>query len=724
MDAADHTPDRNPVQPRTSSFRYTVLTFALTFVPAFMVFGHTAYPSITWWDSSNYTVTSLVFGVTPPPGSLLLVVLGWLFTRLPIPLSPAYTLNLLASAFGACAAGVVAVSARRWLDTSAKADSTSIRRVGLAIAVGTTIGALAFSFGETTWMHATKFTPYILTALFTAFILWAMFRWWEVADASDSWRWLFLLGLIVGLDFSVHRTNLLLVPGLIIWVLMRRPRVLRSVTAWAGSAGGLLLGLSFHLILIPMAAAQPFLNMGDPSNWSRFYDYISLRQYGGGWLLGLWPRKAPLVSVQTLDLLDAFRNNLFWTTGRLVILGLFSGVLGLFGAAVMLMRRSRQAIAFVIVWLATAFATIMYFNIPEHFFRPFDRHYLPLLVLYGYLMAVGAGALLQAAWRTRRTFSRYLIALVLLLLLLAPAGQLARNWEQANARDRWFTYDWAYNALAGLPPHAIVFSNGENDTWPLLYVQQADGFRTDVHLLNLSLLNTPWYNAQQPLYDPDYPVHFTPEELDALSFRPWTDTTVRLTVPPSAQITEDTLRADSIPLHLAPTIADKYARPQDLVMLRILRDNDWKRPICFLATVFDDNTRWALPYLRFEGLYNRVVPIADPSPDTAAMVKSLLEIGTYRGYDDHTVFLEDVTRRMAMNYYSALMRLADARMLAHDDLGCRETKRFVLETLPIERLEPPDQLRESILDLCASPDTTDDNDGAVADPPTPDRSTP
>ena len=106
------------------------------------------------------------------------------------------------------------------------------------------------------------------------------------------------------------------------------------------------------------------------------------------------------------------------------------------------------------------------------------------------------------------------------------------------------------------------------------------------------------------------------------------------------------------------------------------------------------------------------------------MTRSLLETCNFRGYDDPNIQLEDVTRQMAMNYYAALMHLAEARMNGGDANGCRAVKRFVLETLPIERLEPSDDLREAILDLCVPADTVTAPVQKAADSSTPDQSTP
>ena len=81
----------------------------------------------------------------------------------------------------------------------------------------------------------------------TGVLLWAMLRWWRDADNSRATRWLALIMLCYGLDFSIHRTNLLLLPGFAVWVLLRDPRVYGRLRNWVIACGSFVVGLSAHL---------------------------------------------------------------------------------------------------------------------------------------------------------------------------------------------------------------------------------------------------------------------------------------------------------------------------------------------------------------------------------------------------------------------------------------------------------------------------------------------
>jgi len=125
------------------------------------------------------------------------------------------------------------------------------------------------------------------------------------------------------------------------------------VRAWISGAGGMVVGLALQLLIIPIAATNPALNAGDPSNWARFYDYVSLGQYGGGWLVQFYPRHGPLWSVQVMDLIRAFGANFLWLTGRLGVLGILPALFGLLGLFQLWQRNRRLATAWRPCWSFT-----------------------------------------------------------------------------------------------------------------------------------------------------------------------------------------------------------------------------------------------------------------------------------------------------------------------------------------------------------------------------------
>src|SRR4051812_42795317 len=135
-----------------------VLTFAVTAI----VFWRTAYPTITWWDSSSYSLAAATLGIESPPGSLLLTLLGWPVAHLTFGMSPARALNLFAGTLAALTCALVCVVAIALLRGISDA-TPELAKNNRARAIGVALGALTFAFSTTSWEYAVKFTPYVLS---------------------------------------------------------------------------------------------------------------------------------------------------------------------------------------------------------------------------------------------------------------------------------------------------------------------------------------------------------------------------------------------------------------------------------------------------------------------------------------------------------------------------------------------------------------------------------
>jgi hypothetical protein len=685
--------------------RTALLTGMAVAVASFAVYLQTAFRTITWWDNSEYSLAAITFGIAHPPGSLITTILGWLVTKLPFGITNIFKLNLFAGAVASVTTGLVCLIVCGLFQRS---NSTTNARPGklsnVAVLTGVAIGGLTFFFSETVWLYAIKFTPYIFTACLTIVILWALLRWWEEAEDSSGLRWLFFITLLFGLDFSVHRTNLLMLPGLLFWILLRRPRTLASLRAWMSGVLGFVIGLSFHLVLIPLAARGPFPNAGDPSSWSRFWDYITLKQYGGGWLVNLFPRKAPFFKAQVMDYLSIFAANFLSTDTVIGLLGLFPAIVGLFGLLILWRRNWRLALGLTVFFLFASLGAVLYFNIPADFFRSFDRHYLPSFVIFSIWIAYGLGCLLLIFAKLSRRHGWTAFGVAALLLVALPGSQLVKNFGQIDGSDNYFTYDFAKNLLVTLPPDAIVFTNGDNDTWPPWYLQIAEGYRSDVTVINLPLLNTSWFVSQVMARDPDIPLSLSEEELAEFHLQPWSDTTIVVPVEGDDQrfqLPAEVSIPDSVHLKIPPTVGDSYLRVQDWVVIQIIRNNRWKRPIYFSTTVYRHNLVGLDPYLRLEGLAWRLLPGSSPPVNKELLRENLFERYAYRGYDDYSVPISNETRGMAYNLLSVWFYLAQAEMERGNEVECRKVKEQMLSLLPPDRLEPlPSQLREAIDKLC------------------------
>jgi transmembrane protein TMEM260 (protein O-mannosyltransferase) len=689
----------------TPSRAIRVWLFFLVTAAAAAVFWRTAYPTIAWWDSSQYSLAAATLGITSSPGSLLLTLLGWLVTRLPSTLAPAHRLNLFAGALAAMTVGLVYATAMlvaRSAGDDHRGDRRDDRGAARGMAIGAALGALGVAFGSTLWEYAVMFTPYVLTAVFTGLLLWTMMRWWAAADRDDAWRWLAWLGLLFGLDFSVHRSNALLIPAVLAWILVRRPQTIARPASWLAGAGGLVAGLAVQLLVIPIARhTRSPLVMLDPTTWSRFWDYVSLAQVGGGFLVDLWPRKAALWSVQVADLLRVVGESYFHALSPVRVLGWLPGVAATIGLVGLWRRDRRLGAAFTLVLLLQATMTVLYFNIPADYFRSLHRHYLPVLVTIGVAAAYGAGVVAQqvARWAKGRRAAGAMAAATVggAALLALPVVQLAANWRTHDASRRYFTRDYAANALQSLPPRAVYLTVGDTDTFPLWYLQAVERVRPDVRVVNLSLANAPWYVHRLVRRDVSFPLS-SPTVIDGMRGpAPHTADTVAIPVRGSAEalgIPAGTPVPVSVTVRPGTRFGDDYL-PADVVLLDIVRTNAFRIPLCVATTAGPDGLGWLQPYARLRGLHRCITPLPALGPDRDLLHANLLERYEYRGYADTTAVLDDVSLTMGRLYVSALGELLAAERAAGAADRCRREIAELFAKVPPNRVAfPAEETRE------------------------------
>ncbi|MGE5176792.1 MAG: protein O-mannosyl-transferase family [Hyphomicrobiales bacterium] len=638
-----------------------------TVVGAFSAYAATAARTITWWDGSGYPLAAVTLGIPGAPGSLLLTLLGWVVSRIPVVEPIAFRLNLFAAWMAAVLVGVVA-----WLGAhlSARDDRRPGRREYLA---GGTAGLL-FAFSVTPWTYAVQFTPYVLSALWTGLILVALLSWWRRPAESSGRLLIFVIFLLFGLDLSVHRTNALLFPAALFLLALRRPRGRIDWRAGIIACGGLALGLGFHLLLIPLAARRPSYLVEDPSTWAGWWSYVSIEAKGGGFLLRLFPRAASFFKVQMGDYGVFLARNL---SPMLFLPAILAGV----GWIAALRRDVRLAAGWLALFLFAGVGAVVYFNLPLHYMRPIDRHYLPSLVILAPMVAAGIDAALRGA---RRLPGGGVIAPCLGLVLAAtPALAWRSNHDVCDLSRNRFTETFARDLLDPLPRRAILLTNGDNDTIPLWYLQQVEGVRPDVEIINLPLANTESYLAQLRRRDPDFGGLLTGESLPE-ALRPRRadgDVATVVEARSGLGLPPGVVPPDTVRFH-----PEGILFGQDRVILDLLRRLRWRRPVYLACTVVPKNLAWLWPFARLDGLAFRVVPSADPGVwDVDHLRRQLFEHMRYTDLDDTTVSMDRVSYLLASNYIAALVQLADAQVERGRVEEARETLGYLRRRVPPER---------------------------------------
>ena len=273
--------------------------------------------------------------------------------------------------------------------------------------------------------------------------------------------------------------------------------------------------------------------------------------------------------------------------------------------------------------------------------------------------------------------------MVIMFSAFIPLRMFLANYHEHDRTGNYIAWDMAYNMLQTCKPNAILFTNGDNDTFPLWYLQQVEGIRKDVIVANLSLLNTPWYIKQLQTENTDNPfIDMNKEEIDNIDFKAWSSQLVSIPAP------KDSLNTTgNIEWELKPTYFDIALRVQDLMVLRIIRDNNWNRPIYFAVTVSPNSMLNLDEYLTMEGLTYRLSNNTKQVIDIDAMTKNLTSIVgdrtwfkdydandnnntglsiskiyqpgyIYRNLANKDVYVDPQLGRLIQNYRTAFTRLA------------------------------------------------------------------
>jgi hypothetical protein len=342
---------------------------------------------------------------------------------------------------------------------------------------------------------------------------------------------------------------------------------------------------------------------------------------------------------------------------RLYYLPLIIGLIGLFFHFI---RDQRNAGVVGVLFFFTGIAIVLYLN--QDPLQPRERDYAYAGSFYAFAIWIGIGVLAIADFLSKKLNPKIsAIIATVVCLLAAPILMANQEWDDHDRSTKLTPHDMAYNYLNSCAPNAILFTYGDNDTYPLWYIQEVEQVRPDVRIVNLSLLGTDWYirgmknkmNQSEPLpismpndkfkpgvrdviYFNDQKVAGTTELKEVFDFITSDDKATmveynngdvanylptknfKLTVNPDEVVQTGTVSAAEkakITPEMDWTFNGRYVTKDVLAMIDILSHNNWKRPIYFSVTVPNENMIGLDKYLYNEGFAYRLLPF---KPDTAA----------------------------------------------------------------------------------------------------------
>ncbi len=459
-------------------------------------------------------------------------------------------------------------------------------------------------------------------------------------------------------------------------------------------------------------------------------------QGNGDRLYGNWLSGVNFVDEARLGPQDNLPQNMRDNRGRnrYYFLPLILGLVGLFYHA---RKHPKDFSVILLLFFMTGLAIVLYLN--QKPLEPRERDYAYVGSFYAFAIWIGLGlmALIDAV---PKKLPRPVIAVVIFLIcLVAVPGVLAwENWDDHDRSGRYTCRDFAMNYLNSCAPDAVIFTNGDNDTFPLWYVQEVENVRTDVRVVNLSYLGADWYIEQmtRKAYNSD-PLRFSmtrdqyitgkrdvvylvdqvkqPVALkDAMEFVTSDDPRTKekgnngepvayipakgfyLPVDKEQVIKTSTVRKPYIG-GIVPVMSWSMNRnlltKSDLMMLDLLAYNDWTRPIYIAVTVGRENYLDLDNYFQLEGLSYRIVPVSTPGEyprlgyvDTDILYDNMMNKFRWGNITDPKVYLDENNTRMLTNFRSNFGRLAEALVAEGKIDSARKALDKCVELLPQERV--------------------------------------
>lgn len=383
-------------------------------------------------------------------------------------------------------------------------------------------------------------------------------------------------------------------------------------------------------------------------------------------------------------------------------------LLGLFGMIFHFQNDWKRALSVLVLFIMTGFAIIVFLN--QTPMEPRERDYAYVGSFFAFSIWIGMGGigLVELVKEYLKSSKLAAYAILGLLFCASPLLMGVQNFHDHDRSERYVAPDYAYNLLQSAAPNSILFTNGDNDTFPLWYIQEVEGVRTDVRIVNLSLLNTDWYikqlRDQWSHESPPLPISFTDEEIEQITSNLSLYEPDTISIPVEKDLLK---RAFSGTKSYKETIGVKpdtsleifskgidfeipvdsldnevswyyegrsagqdrqgnqqfYTQVQDKVILNILRNNRWLRPVYFANTVSPGSLMNLHNYFRFEGKAFRVVPQRHSRSGNFGWVDpsihaSRLEKFRFRQWNNPDAYFDENIRRMLGNYRYSITELA------------------------------------------------------------------
>ncbi|WP_299333711.1 DUF2723 domain-containing protein [uncultured Psychroserpens sp.] len=427
-------------------------------------------------------------------------------------------------------------------------------------------------------------------------------------------------------------------------------------------------------------------------------------------------------------------------------------ILGIFGFLFVLSKDPKRFWLLLVFFLMTGLAIQFYTNVRP--FEPRERDYSVVGSFYVFAIWIGFGVYAIFDLLRKYANSKFLApAVTLVCLVLVPGILAAENWDDHDRSEKYTAQAMARKYLESCAPNAILFTIGDNDSFPLWYLQEIEGVRTDVRVVNTSLFQTDWYIDQMkrkayesdpipsqlthdqykygtrdyimkneitkdtflikdfvdfisnddPKYKLAYALRATgedpsgyPKQLRNANYLPTSNVRVPVN---KANVRESGIvkpkDEDNIEPYLDIKITNGGLYKNRLLMLDIIANNEWKRPIYFTGGAFsDEDYIWMKDYLQLDGLCYKLVPIKTPvdraNPFDMGRIDSELMYEKVMSWDwgnsgSDEIYHDVETRKNGITYRGNLARLMEL-LINEDQLDKAENVAdLAMEKMPVDK---------------------------------------
>ncbi|MFQ5453292.1 MAG: protein O-mannosyl-transferase family [Candidatus Zixiibacteriota bacterium] len=361
------------------------------------------------------------------------------------------------------------------------------------------------------------------------------------------------------------------------------------------------IGMSVHAYIPIRSSLNPNIDENNPSrDWRTFVNFLDRKQYGQISMVdrmfnrrGTWSNqfgRHPHMGYWS------YFEEQYSTGGWVFIIPFFA--LGILGIIVAIRKRLEIGLPFFTLFLLCSVGLIMYMNFADGIkfdintgdayleVRNRDYFFTPAFVFFGIAMGMGISAVMlfiKEKISQVNPGKQKLAVMASSLLVLLPGVSLAHNYHASDRSNNYIPYNYAANLLDTCEPNSILFTSGDNDTFPLWCIQEVYNYRNDVTVINLSLLNTDWYVEQMknrfgvPISLSDEQIIWYPYEA-----RPGLEASR-----PRAMFNDRPRRRRT---DLQPSnFVGRIVKVQDMMVDEIVLENKWKKPIYFSAPPYAES---------------------------------------------------------------------------------------------------------------------------------------